>query len=73
MKEHLSLSAEAVRERINVGDGDGSRDLWSYVLRSEGKRSLTLGEMEVNAALVLIAATEPLSDALCGVVYYLAI
>jgi cytochrome P450 len=62
---HLQNSAEKVRERLNIGDDAEKRDIWTYVLRAKGEQSLTLGEMEVNAAALLIAATAPVSVTLC--------
>jgi len=72
VKDHLEMSAQKVRERLETGDDPQRSDLWSYLLRNKGDKSLSLGEMEVNAALFIVAATEPLSDVICGVLYYLA-
>jgi len=69
---HLERSAAKVRERLEIGDDSSKLDLWSYVLSNEGDKSLTPAEMEVNAATLLVAATGPVSDTLCGAVYLLA-
>lgn len=42
------------------------------MLQAEGEKFLTMGEMEVNAAAIIVAATSPVSDTLCGAVYLLA-
>ncbi|KAF2656780.1 cytochrome P450 [Lophiostoma macrostomum CBS 122681] len=73
VKDHLDMSAQKVHERLAIGDDPKRNDLWTYLLRSKGDKALSLGEMEVNAALFLIAATEPLSDVLCGTLYFLAL
>ncbi|KAF2792082.1 cytochrome P450 4F3 omega-hydroxylase [Melanomma pulvis-pyrius CBS 109.77] len=72
IKIHLQRSAEKVRERLEQGEVSGKADIWSYVLRAQGDKSLTMGEMEVNAAALLVAATAPVSDTLSGAVYLLA-
>ncbi|KAF1951056.1 cytochrome P450 4F3 omega-hydroxylase [Byssothecium circinans] len=72
IKIHLQKSAEKVRERLEMGEVAGKTDIWSYVIRAQGEKSLTMGEMEVNAALLLVAATAPVSDTLSGTVYLLA-
>lgn len=61
-----------VRERLEKGEDPGKTDIWSYVLQAQGDKSLSMGEMEVNAAALLVAATAPVSDTLCGAVYLLA-
>jgi hypothetical protein len=73
VKDHLDMSAHKVRERLAIGDDPTRNDLWTYLLRNKGDKALSLGEMEVNAALFIIAATEPLSDVLCGTIYFLAL
>jgi cytochrome P450 len=73
VKDHLDMSALKVRERLAIGDDPTRNDLWTYLLRNKGDKALSLGEMEVNAALFIIAATEPLSDVLCGTIYFLAL
>ncbi|PVH91593.1 cytochrome P450 [Periconia macrospinosa] len=72
MKDHLDMSAQKVRERLAVGEDPNRKDLWTYLLRNKGDKALSLAEMEVNAALLIIAATSPLSDVLCGTIYFLA-
>jgi cytochrome P450 len=72
IKIHLQKSAEKVRERIEQGATPGKADIWTYVLNAEGDESLTMGEMEVNAAAIIVAATAPVSDTLCGALYLLA-
>jgi cytochrome P450 len=73
VKDHLDMSALKVRERLAIGDDPTRNDLWTYLLRNKGDKALSLEEMEVNAALFIIAATEPLSDVLCGTIYFLAL
>ncbi|OCK73151.1 cytochrome P450 [Lepidopterella palustris CBS 459.81] len=72
IKTHLDISATKLRERLEIGDDPEKNDLWTYVMRNKGDKALTLGEMEVNAGFILSAATEPVSDTLCGAVYLLA-
>jgi cytochrome P450 len=73
VKDHLDISAQKVRERLAMGDDPNRNDLWTYLLRNNCDKALSLAEMEVNAALLIIAATEPLSDVLCGTIYFLAL
>ena len=72
MKTHLKLSSEKVRERIEMGEQEDKADLWTYVLRNKGDQSMSLPEMEVNAAFLLSASTAPMSDVICGALYLLA-
>ena len=71
IKTHLDISAEKLRDRIAIGDDPRKSDLWTYVMRNTGEKSLTLPETEVNAGFILSAATEPISDTLCATIYLL--
>ena len=73
IESHLDMSAAKVRERLEAGEDPGKPDLWSFVLRGKGeKNSLSLAEMEVNAAALVSAATAPIADVVCGTLYHLA-
>ncbi|KAF1998223.1 cytochrome P450 [Amniculicola lignicola CBS 123094] len=72
VKEHLRMSAETMHTRLSKSNDENQSDLWSHVLRNQCHRSLSDAEMEVNAALLIVAATEPLSDVLCGAIYLLS-
>ncbi|KAG9235760.1 cytochrome P450 4F3 omega-hydroxylase [Amylocarpus encephaloides] len=72
IETHMKLSAEKVRERVKVGDDRSKADLWTYILHSEGDKSMSLAEMEVNAGFLVSAATTPVADAICGALYLLA-
>ncbi|KAF2008708.1 cytochrome P450 [Aaosphaeria arxii CBS 175.79] len=73
VKDHLRMSAEKVQQRLAVGDDPNIRDLWTYILQNKGEKGLTTGEMEVNAAVLLVAGTDPIADAIAGTLYFLAI
>lgn len=71
IKIHQENSVAAVRERLEMKDDASKNDIWSYVLREEDENSLSLGEMEINAAALLVAATVPVADTLSEAVYFL--
>lgn len=46
-------------------------DIWTLVLRQEGDKALSLGEMHSNSDLFMIAGTETTATLLSGLTYYL--
>ncbi|KAL8704351.1 MAG: hypothetical protein Q9201_002476, partial [Fulgogasparrea decipioides] len=73
IQTHLDMSAAKVRERLETGEDPNKADLWTYILQAKEKtKSLSLAEMEVNAAALVSAATAPIADVLCGTLYQLA-
>src|ERR1700761_3461048 len=48
-------------------------DIWTLVLRREGDKSLSLGEMHSNGSLFMIAGTETTATLLSGLLYYLLV
>ncbi|KAK7706049.1 hypothetical protein SLS57_009830 [Botryosphaeria dothidea] len=75
-RAHLKYSADQVRERLDKQITDRP-DIWTLVLRSyagEGKEDgvrLSMGEMESNASLFMIAGTETTATLLSGATYLL--
>ncbi|KAI9725830.1 MAG: hypothetical protein M1828_002459 [Chrysothrix sp. TS-e1954] len=71
-KDHLRMSAEKVQERLARPADVESTDFWTYILRSKDERTMSVPEMEVNAAFILLAGSETVASALSGLFYYLA-
>ncbi|KAF2398789.1 benzoate 4-monooxygenase cytochrome P450 [Trichodelitschia bisporula] len=46
-------------------------DIWTYVLRQENEKGLSLGEMHSNADLFMIAGTETTASLLSGLIFHL--
>ena len=71
-KDHVRMSAEKVRQRLAGGEDSTRSDIWTYVLRHKDEKVLSVPEMEVNGALILLAGTETMSTALSGTLYLLS-
>ncbi|KAF2655026.1 cytochrome P450 [Lophiostoma macrostomum CBS 122681] len=72
IKIHQENAAAAVKKRLEMEDDPNRNDIWSYILRRKHENPLSLGEMEINAAALLIAATSPVADTLSGAIYFLS-
>jgi cytochrome P450 len=72
IKTHQENASAAVKKRLDMEDDPNRNDIWSYILRRKDEHALSLGEMEINAAALLIAATSPVADTLSGAVFFLA-
>lgn len=75
-EEHLRRSYEKVQQRLAMPDDDdkGRRtDFWTYISRqNEHKQdSMSVQEMEVNAALLIPAGSDTISTTIAGCLYLL--
>lgn len=68
-QKHHHFSREKVRERLNRKTT--RPDFWTYVLRHNDEKGMTIGEMEANADLLIIAGSETTASLLSGCFYYL--
>ncbi|RFU25703.1 hypothetical protein B7463_g10633, partial [Scytalidium lignicola] len=67
---HTAMSKDKVHRRMQV-DID-RKDFWSYILqRKEDAAGMSMEEMEVNAATLIIAGSETISTTCSGACYYL--
>ncbi|KAB2571421.1 Cytochrome P450 monooxygenase rdc4 [Lasiodiplodia theobromae] len=76
-KAHMKYAADQVHARLARGGAiEGRPDIWTQVLRAyEGQHErvkLTMGQMESNASLFMVAGTETTATLLSGAVYLLA-
>ena len=72
-EEHLRLSYEKVQQRITMPEDDNRNDFWTYISRQNEQRegSMSVMEMEVNAALLIPAGSDTITTALSGCLYLL--
>ncbi|PLB55889.1 benzoate 4-monooxygenase cytochrome P450 [Aspergillus steynii IBT 23096] len=68
-EKHQHFSREKVRERLSRQTT--RPDFWTYVLRHNDEKGMTVNEMEANADLLIIAGSETTASVLSGCVYYL--
>jgi cytochrome P450 len=66
---HFKYSTDRVDRRL--ASQTTRPDIWTQVLRQEGDRALSLGEMHSNADLFMIAGTETTATLVSGLLYYL--
>jgi cytochrome P450 len=71
--EHFNHSVTRVTKRLEKGRASEGIDLWDLVLKQkeQGKEGLGRGEMDVNAALFMVAGTETTATLLSGLTYLL--
>jgi cytochrome P450 len=67
--EHFQYSIDRVDRRLAIKTE--RPDIWTFVLRQEGDRALSLAEMHSNADVFMIAGTETTATLLSGLVYLL--
>ncbi|KAH1519643.1 hypothetical protein KXW39_007875 [Aspergillus fumigatus] len=74
-QEHLRRSYAKVQERLKLPPDSTRHDFWTYISKynSEHDSSLSMSvqEMEVNAALIIPAGSDTIASALCGTLYLL--
>ena len=68
---HFKYSTDRVDRRLATQTD--RPDIWTLVLRQEGEKALSLGEMHSNADLFMIAGTETTATLLSGLTYYLLV
>jgi cytochrome P450 len=68
-RQHLKYSADRVDRRL--ASQTTRPDIWTQVLRREGKQALSLGEMHANSDLFMIAGTETTATLVSGLFYLL--
>ena len=72
-EQHLKKSAHLIQERLKMPADEERHDFWSYVDRQNDSKegSMSIDEMEVNAALFIAAGSDTISSALAGTFYLL--
>ncbi|KAH6639122.1 cytochrome P450 [Boeremia exigua] len=70
--QHIKLSAEKVHKRLAAGEQPHRSDFWTYILRNNDEKGMSIEEMESNASLFLTGGSETVATALCGIMYLLA-
>ena len=66
---HTNMSNEKVNRRLEAGIK--RPDFWSHILRHNDEKGMSLPEMQVNAATLIIAGSETISTTCSGATYYL--
>lgn len=71
-QEHLRRSYQKVQERLKM-DPSGRNDFWTYISRQnqEKEGSMSIQEMEVNAALIVPAGSDTITTTIAGCLYLL--
>jgi cytochrome P450 len=68
--DHFRFSEERVSHRLKVGSEKA--DIWNLLLKpKEHMESLTKGEMDSNAFVLMIAGTETVATVLAGLIYFM--
>ncbi|KAL2193148.1 cytochrome P450 [Corynascus similis CBS 632.67] len=72
-EEHLRRSYAKVQERIKMPEDDRRNDFWTYISRQNEQKegSMSVEEMEVNAALLIPAGSDTIATAVAGCLYLL--
>ena len=72
-REHLRRSYEKVQQRLAMPDDDTRADFWSFISRQNEQKegSMSVHEMEVNAALIIPAGSDTISTTVSGCIYLL--
>jgi len=72
-EEHLRRSYAKVQERIKMPEDDKRHDFWTYISRQNEQKegSMSVEEMEVNAALLIPAGSDTIATAVAGCLYLL--
>ncbi|OCT49467.1 Isotrichodermin C-15 hydroxylase [Cladophialophora carrionii] len=68
-KKHFKESVSKVNRRLDRKTERG--DIWSLVIRQNGDKGITLGEMQATGVSFMTAGTETTATALSGLTYYL--
>ncbi|EMD58511.1 hypothetical protein COCSADRAFT_165338 [Bipolaris sorokiniana ND90Pr] len=69
--QHINLSAEKVHKCLAAGEQRHRSDFWTYILRHNDEKGMSVEEMESNASLFIIGGSESDATALCGIMYLL--
>jgi cytochrome P450 len=70
LKSNIAFCRESV-DRRSKSTNDAHPDFWSFVLKAEGEKALSIPEMYANSLLFMIAGTETTATALSGMVYFM--
>lgn len=70
--QHIKLSAEKVHKRLVAGEQPHRSDFWTYILRHNDEKGMSVEEMESNASIFITGGSETVATALCGIIYLLA-
>ncbi|KAJ5276481.1 Cytochrome monooxygenase lcsI [Penicillium chrysogenum] len=68
-EDSFTLATNKVHRRLETEVG--RQDFMAYILRSNDDRSMTVREMEANAALLILAGSETTASLLSGFTYYI--
>ncbi|KAK4446904.1 cytochrome P450 4F3 omega-hydroxylase [Podospora aff. communis PSN243] len=72
-QEHLRRSYEKVQQRLRMEENEERNDFWTYISRQNEQKggSMSVEEMEVNAALLIPAGSDTISTTISGCLYLL--
>lgn len=72
-KEHLRRSYEKFQKHLKMPEDPGRADFWTYISRQneQNEGSMSVQEMEVNAALLIPAGSDTISTIISGCLYLL--
>jgi cytochrome P450 len=72
-QEHLRRSYEMVQKRIKMPEDEKRNDFWTYISRKNEQKegSMSVEEMEVNAALLIPAGSDTIATTISGCLYLL--
>ncbi|XP_014551791.1 hypothetical protein COCVIDRAFT_41939 [Bipolaris victoriae FI3] len=62
--QHIKLSTEKVHKRLAAGEQPHRSDFWTYILRNNDEKGMSVEEMESNASLFMIGGSETIATAL---------
>lgn len=72
-EEHIQRSFEKVQQRIKMPEDASRTDFWTYISRHNEQKegSMSVEEMEVNAALLIPAGSDTVATTITGCLYLL--
>ncbi|KAF2464019.1 cytochrome P450 4F3 omega-hydroxylase [Lindgomyces ingoldianus] len=72
-QEHLRRSYEKVQQRLAMPEDEKRADFWTFISRQNEHKegSMSIQEMEVNAALIIPAGSDTISTTIAGCIYLL--
>ena len=72
-QDHLRRSYEKVQQRIKMPEDEKRNDFWTYISRQNEQKegSMSVEEMEVNAALLIPAGSDTIATTISGCLYLL--
>nr|WPM83320.1 ProsA [Phaeosphaeria sp.] len=72
-QEHLRRSYDKVQQRLAMPEDEKRADFWAFISRQNEQKegSMSVHEMEVNAALIIPAGSDTISTTIAGCIYLL--